>query len=130
MAKQPKVMGQITREALTSWLKTEDVRRAARQIKISEDDDGITSKSQKIGRLLSAIFKAYPGVDTAIYEALAIDYLVLAHHPEIGEGCQTSWIALVQNLGLDPVVVAVDQQERILKALWKAAAAPPTVSSV
>ena len=56
---------------------------------------------------------------------LAIDMLVLAHHPFLMEGAQTSWINLVVNAGLDASALVVERRERVLMRLWDAAGAPP-----
>jgi len=126
MSTHPAIFGRVIREALSSWLRNEDIKRA-KASKITDEDDGITSKSQKIGRLLSAVFKPHEGLDKAAFAQIAVDYLVLAHHPEIGEDAQVSWIALVQSLGLDPATLAFDHKEHILNVLWAAAGAPPEV---
>ncbi|WWD10197.1 hypothetical protein V865_008331 [Kwoniella europaea PYCC6329] len=124
--KSPKQVSRIFREALKSWLRSHDERKAASKLKVSaEDDDTVTSKSRDIGRLLSAIFVASPETDKPVLEDLAVDYIVLAHHPEISPEAQISWISLVQGLGLDPAVIAVDEKDRILKNLWDAAGTPP-----
>jgi len=126
MSTHPAIFGRIIREALSTWLRNEDIKRA-KASKITDEDDGITSKSQKIGRLLSAVFKPHEGLDRAVFAQIAVDYLVLTHHPEIGEDAQVSWIGLVQSLGLDPATLAFDHKERILEVLWTAASAPPQV---
>jgi len=126
MSQQPLAMGQIIRDALSAWLRHEDEKRA-KATKLYDEDEIVTSKSQKIGRLLSAVFKPQEGLNKAVFSELAVDYLVLAHHPEIGEDAQVSWISLIQNLGLDPATIAFEQEEKVLKALWTAASAPPEV---
>lgn len=126
MSQQPLVMGQIIRDALSAWLKSEDEKRA-KATKVFDEDEIITSKSQKIGRLLSAVFKPQENLNKIVIAEVAVDFLVLAHHPEIGEDAQVSWISLVQNLGLDPATIAFEQQEKVLDALWTAASAPPDV---
>ena len=126
MTKQPMIMGHIVRDALAAWLKHEDEKRA-KATKVYDEDEIVASKSQKIGRLLSAIFKPQDDLDKAVFSELAVDYLVLTHHPEIGEDAQVSWISLFQNLGLDPATILFEQQEKVLSSLWTAASAPPEV---
>ncbi|WWC90100.1 uncharacterized protein L201_005033 [Kwoniella dendrophila CBS 6074] len=122
--RNPKQVSRIMREALKVWLKQHDERKAKHKVS-SEDDETVTSKSRDIGRLLSAIFVSSPETEKPILEDLAVDYLVLAHHPEISPEAQTSWIGLTQSLGLDPAAVARDEKDRILKNLWDAAGTPP-----
>lgn len=115
---QPKATSRIMREALTSWLRSQD-EQASRSV-----EDEIKPRSKQIGRLMAALFHiSESAADTAA------DYIVLAHHPEIGEDSQISWISLVQSVGLDPATVAFDKRESILKHLWDAAGTPPTVSA-
>ncbi|WWC61174.1 uncharacterized protein I303_103754 [Kwoniella dejecticola CBS 10117] len=124
--RNPKQVSRIVREALKVWLKMHDERKAVTKLKASaEDDETVVSKSRDIGRLLSAIFVSAPDTEKTLLEDLAVDYIVLAHHPEIGPEAQTSWIGLTQSLGLDPAAVARDEQERILKNLMDAAGTPP-----
>ncbi|WWD15877.1 hypothetical protein CI109_100301 [Kwoniella shandongensis] len=121
-----KLLSRIIREALKSWLRTHDDKKAAFKSKVSlEEDEVIASKSRDIGRLLSAVFVAGPSAEKAQLEDLAVDFIVLAHHPEISPDAQTSWIGLVQSLGLDPATVARDQKARILKLILAAAGTPP-----
>jgi hypothetical protein len=127
VARRPLLFGRIIREALSAWLSAEDERRAKAN-KILDEDEGVTSKSQKIGRLLSAIFKQHESVDKATYAELSVEYIVLAHHPEIGEDAQVSWISLTQGVGLDPSTVVFDHREKVLDTLWQAAGTPPSVS--
>ncbi|ODO11508.1 hypothetical protein I350_00288 [Cryptococcus amylolentus CBS 6273] len=121
---QPQVLSSIIRLALQSWLRTRDERRASYK-PTSEDDDPVSSKSREIGRLLSSIFVAGPDASKRVLEDLAVDFIVLAHHPELTSEAQTSWVGLVQSLGLDPAAVARDEKDRILNVLWEAAATPP-----
>jgi len=127
MKVQPKLMGRIMREALIVWLKAHDEQAKSKPKPVSDEDEVILSRSRDIGRLLSAIFAPSPNADNAVLEDIAIDFLVLAHHPEISEDAQTSWIGLVQNLGLDPATIVAEHQGKILKSLWDAAGAPPQV---
>lgn len=125
---QPHATSRIVRLALQSWLQAQDERRAAAKPS-SEEEETVTSKSRDIGRLLSSIFVADVDTPKDILENLAVDFIVLAHHPEISPEAQTSWVGLVQALGLDPATVARDAKERILIELWEAAGTPPSVSS-
>jgi hypothetical protein len=128
MQKQPKIFSRLMRDALISWIRTQDDLQAARVPKAaSEDDEPVTSRSKDIGRLLSALFSPTVKIDKGLLADMAVDYLVLAHHPEISEETQTSWIGLVQGAGLDPAILAVDKKDRILKAIWTAAGVPPEV---
>ncbi|WVQ78061.1 hypothetical protein IAT38_000142 [Cryptococcus sp. DSM 104549] len=122
---QPQLISLIIREALQSWLRAHDARRSAALLKPTADDESaVTSKTRDIGRLLAAIFVAGEGVSKKVLEDLAVDFIVLAHHPEIGPEAQTSWVGLVQSLGLDPATVARDEKDRILGLLWEAAGTP------
>ena len=107
---------------------TQDELRAKNKPKSVDEEETITSKSRDIGRLLSAIFQTTD--DRSTMEDVAADFAVLAHHPEIGEESQTSWIGLVQSLGLDPATVAFDKRDRILKLIWDAASTPPAVGDM
>ncbi|WRT67086.1 uncharacterized protein IL334_004052 [Kwoniella shivajii] len=124
--RNPKQTSRIIRESLKVWLKAHDERRSASMLKASvEDDDTVASKSRDIGRLLGALFVPSPETEQTTLEDLAVDFIVLAHHPEISPDAQTSWVGLTQNLGLDPAGVARNEKDRILKALWEAAGTPP-----
>ncbi|WVR05268.1 hypothetical protein IAU60_002280 [Kwoniella sp. DSM 27419] len=123
---KPRPVSRILRVSLRSWLKAHDERRTASKAKVSvDDDDSVNSRSRDIGRLLAAIFVASPEAEKKIVEDLAVDFIVLAHHPELGPETQNSWVSLVQSLGLDPATVARDEKDRILDLLWKAAGTPP-----
>lgn len=123
VARNP-AFGTVIQESLSTWLRNEDEKRA-KAVRSAEDDEGVSSKSQKIGRLLSAVFKPQDGLDKSVLAELTVDFLVLAHHPEIGEDAQVSWISLVQSVGLDPATVVFDHRERVLENLWDAAGTPP-----
>nr|ODN81184.1 50S small subunit ribosomal protein L19 [Cryptococcus depauperatus CBS 7841] len=125
---KPQVISDIIRLALHSWLSTQDKRRAAQKANASDEGDQIVSKSQDIGRLLSAIFVVGPDIKRPVLEDLAVDYIVLTHHPEISPDAQTSWIGLIQALGLDPATVAKDKKDKILTVLWQVAGTPPSDS--
>lgn len=127
MRLQPKLCARIYREALQSWLKTEDEKRKTVKAKSVEDEVVVSSKSNYIGRLLSSVFVADETSDRGVLQDMAVDYLVLAHHPEITESAQTSWIGLVQSVGLDPATIAAEKRDRISKLLWSTASAPPEV---
>lgn len=126
----PALMSHIIRDSLTIWLQTQDARPKPKQV---DEEDTIKSKSRDIGRLLSLAFEhrhddasgARGNEAKAILEDIAVDFIVLAHHPEINEDAQVSWIGLVQSMGLDPATVAVDKRVSILERLWEAASAPP-----
>lgn len=120
--KQPVLFGRIIRESLSSWIRVEDEKRAKGKRAVEEEIPA--SKSQKIGRLLAAIFKPDEAVDKSAWAELAVEYLVVAHHPEIGEDAQVSWISLVQGVGLDPATVLFDHRENVLTLLWKNADVP------
>ncbi|WVF72242.1 hypothetical protein IAT40_007054 [Kwoniella sp. CBS 6097] len=123
---KPRQVSRIIREALQAWLKAHDERRSASKLKVSADDDEtVSSRSRDIGRLLSAVFVSDEATDKKTLEDLAVDYIVLAHHPEITPDAQVSWISLVQSLSLDPATVARDDKDRILDTLWQAAGTPP-----
>lgn len=128
MISQPRVMSQIMREALFAWFKAQDEQATGKaKAVITEEDEPVTSKSRNIGRLLRAIFIPSASMDKATLEDIAVDYLVLSHHPEITEDAQVSWIGLVQSMSLNPATIAIDRQEEILKLLWEAADVPPQV---
>ena len=120
-------MSRIMREALVVWLKAQDEGAMIKARTKLDEDEGVRSRSRDIGRILKAIFTLDPNIDHAALEDMAIDYLVVAHHPDISEDAQTSWIGLVQSSGLDPAKIAVDHQDTIMKLLWDAASAPPQV---
>jgi hypothetical protein len=122
----PRLTSHIIRDSLAHWLQVQDAR--APKIRKVDEEDIVDSKSRDIGKILSAVFhhQNTSSTDKSICEDIAVDYIVLAHHPEIGEDAQVSWIALVQSLGLDPGTVAVDKRVRIQEVLWEAASAPPT----
>lgn len=124
---QPRLMAQIVRESLTVWLRMQDEARAAALKKRApgEDAEVIPSRSRQIGTLLAATIVKSDKADQGILEDIAADYVVLAHHPEIGEGSTVSWVSLVVSLGLDPNALVMLKHQDILKLLWEAAAAPP-----
>ncbi|KAL1405501.1 translational activator of GCN4 [Vanrija albida] len=126
-AVQPKLIAQIIREALAAWLKIQDERRAAARAKraVGEDEEFIKPHSREIGRLLTASISRSTTADKVALEEIAADLVVIAHHPEIGEDSQVSWISLVQTLNLDPLEVVSMQRQHILDLLWDAASAPP-----
>jgi hypothetical protein len=121
----PLLVSHLIRDSLSNWLQLQDAR--APKIRKADEEEVVESKSRDIGKLLSAVFQ-HPHTSTtdkAICEDIAVDFIVLAHHPEIGEDAQVSWIALVQSLGLDPATVAIDKRVRIQEVLWDSASAPP-----
>ena len=122
----PRLISHLIRDSLRHWLQVQDAR--APKVRKADEEEIVESKSRDIGKLLSAVFhhSNTSNTDKAICEDIAVDYIVLAHHPEINEDAQVSWIALVQSLGLDPATVAVDKRTKILESLWDAASAPPT----
>ncbi|KAK8869849.1 hypothetical protein IAR55_000417 [Kwoniella newhampshirensis] len=121
-----KTVSRILRDALKSWLRTHDAKKMAFKSKVSlEEDEVIASKSRDIGRLLSAVFIPGSSIEKPLVEDLAVDFIVLAHHPEISPDSQTSWIGLVQSLGLDPATVAREHKDRVMKHLLAAAGTPP-----
>jgi hypothetical protein len=124
---QPKLMAQIIREALKSWLRSLDEQRMAARAKRQpgEDDDAAPSRSREIGRLLLSTLHRGENADKMVLEDIAADLIVVAHHPEMGDESQVSWITLVQHLGLDPTNVVSVKREAILESIWEAAAAPP-----
>lgn len=122
-------MGPLMRDALVVWLKAQHEQATTKLKVISDEEELVQSKSRDIGRLLAAIFAPNPKAGQAVLEDLAIDYLVLAHHPEIDEDAQASWIGLVQLVGLNPSPILADHKDRILKVLWDAAGTPPQVSN-
>lgn len=126
-AEQPRLIAQIVREALSSWLRTHDQQRAAAKAKrqVGEDEEFIPSRSREIGRLLLAAISRSESVDKTTLEDIAADFLIVAHHPEIGEDSQVSWITLVQHLGLDPAKIVSMKRASILEAIWQAAGTPP-----
>ncbi len=119
--RSPKIISRIIRESLKTWLNNP---------KLTSESDDVIQKSRDIGRLLSATLVRGPDIDSPTLEDIAVDFVVLAHHPEINESSQTSWISLVQNMGLDPATVAFDKRVKILKLLWEAAPTPSEVSMV
>ena len=124
----PKPMSRVVREGLLVWLKAQDERRATSgPTKIGDEDEAGIVRSRDMSQLLAAIFTRTASSDVKAIEDIAVDYLVLAHHPELCENAQTSWIGLLQLAGLDPAIVAVNKQDRILKVLWETAGAPPQV---
>jgi hypothetical protein len=106
MQKEPRITGRIIHDGLVAWLRT---------------DRGDETKSQHMSRLLHAVFNG----DKAVLADLAVDFLVVAHHPEVS--AEVSWVTLVQGAGLDPATIAAEQSTRILESLWATAGAPPVV---
>lgn len=134
LSKQSKLVTQIMRESITSWLQSQDTRRVAAKTAVSEDSAGdFSAKAQKIGHVLAVLF-APPSAskdkeaESAALADRAVDFLVLAHHPSISEEAQVSWISLVQHAGLDPEAVVAERQEQVLKVIWDNAGLPPKVS--
>ncbi|EIW69657.1 hypothetical protein TREMEDRAFT_73934 [Tremella mesenterica DSM 1558] len=120
---QPKTISWLIRDALTVWFEAEVSHQNLPFI--GDDEGGIRSKSRDVGRLLqAALHEAFTAPQVA-REEIAIDFLILSHHPGIDEDAQISWITLVQSLRLDPTTVAMDMSEKILKHIWEAAAVPP-----
>ncbi|KAK4684697.1 hypothetical protein P7C73_g5471, partial [Tremellales sp. Uapishka_1] len=123
-ASHPKATSRIIRESLKSWLRTQDdLKLASKGKRVSEEDETVKTKSRDIGKLLSATLVPSPGTD--VLEDIAVDFVVLAHHPEITEGSQVSWVSLIMGLGLDPATLALDKREKIIRLLWDAADTPP-----
>lgn len=116
----PRVTSHVIRDALANWLQKQDTKSKAKKV---DEDEVVESKSRDIGKVLSAVFQQ--SSDKSAIEDVAVDFVVLAHHPDIGEDAQVSWIVLVQSLGLDPATVAFDKRELILERLWSAASTPP-----
>jgi hypothetical protein len=123
----PKMTSRIIRESLRSWLKTQDEQRASKK-RVIDEEEVVTSKSRDIGKILVATLVRDAESNVGILEDMAVDFVVLSHHPEIGDDSQVSWISLVQSLGLEPAAIAVDKRAKILKLIWEAAATPPEVS--
>ena len=117
----PRVTSHVIRDALADWLQKQNTKAKAKKV---DEDEVVESKSRDIGKVLSAVFQQ--SGDKAALEDIAVDFVVLAHHPDIGENAQASWIVLVQSLGLDPATVAFDKRELILERLWSAASTPPS----
>ena len=124
---QPKLVTQLYREGLVSWLHGQDAHQLASKRPASDEEESFSSKAQKIGQLLSALL-ASTAVDQMALGDRAVDFLVIAHHPEISEEARVSWISLLQAAGLDPATVVMDRQEQVSKVIWDAAGAPPKVS--
>lgn len=116
----PRSISHVMRDALAVWLQRQDKKFKAKKV---DEEEVVESKSREIGKLLSSVFQA--NNDKSAAEDIAVDFVVLAHHPEIGEDAQVSWIALVQSLNLDPATVAFEKRETILERLWQAASIPP-----
>lgn len=117
----PRITSHLLRDALAVWLQRQASKPKSSKV---DDEEVVESKSREVGRLLSSIFQA--NADKSATEDIAVDFVVLAHHPDIGEDAQVSWIALVQSLSLDPAAVALDKREVILERLWQAASTPPS----
>ncbi|CAK9780191.1 putative regulation of translational elongation-related protein [Cutaneotrichosporon oleaginosum] len=124
---QPQVTAQVVRESLTVWLRMHDEARAAalKKREPGQDAEVIPSRSRQIGALLAASVAKSDKADQGILEEITANLVVLAHHPEIGEGSTVSWISLVQSLGLDPATLVQLKHANILTQLWEAASAPP-----
>lgn len=127
MRSQPRAMSGIMRESLLAWFRIQDETATIKAKAMNDEEEVVTSRSRDIGRLFRAIFVADPSTDRAVLEDIAVDYLILTHHPEISEDAQTSWTGLLQSLALDPATIAADRKERIMKAIWGAASIPPQV---
>ena len=127
MQYHPRPLSRLIREGLASWLGAHDNKAVAKSKLLSDEDGIINSKSRDIGQLLSAVFAPNLTATKSVLEDIGIDYLILAHHPEINEEAQTSWIGLVQSLRMDPAMIASENKEKILKSLWDAAGVPPQV---
>lgn len=117
----PRIVSHVVRDSLASWLQRQDTKAKTKKV---DEDEVVESKSRDIGKLLSAVFQVSD--DKSVNEDIAVDFVVLAHHPEINEDAQVSWIALVQSLNLDPATVALDKREVIFERLWSAASTSPT----
>lgn len=123
----PVLVAQIVRESLTVWLRQQDEAREAARARrqVGEDEVPVPQRSREIGRLLSATLVNPDNADEVAIEDIVADFVVLAHHPEIGEDSQVSWISLVQGLGLDPATVVSLKREAVLNRLWESAGTPP-----
>lgn len=124
---QPRLTAQVVRESLSVWLGLQDGLRIAARAKrqVGEEDEGHVSRSREIGRLLLAAVTPSDKADKVTLEDIAADFVVLAHHPEIGEESSVSWITFVQHLGLDPARLVQIHHQVILEKLWESASAPP-----
>ena len=115
----PKLTSRIIRDALKSWYTHNDAVLAARSKKPLEDDEKApVSKSRDIIKLLSSLA-------TTKDEDVVVDFIVLAHHPELGELAREAWIGMAQTAGFDPAKVAEERKTDVLKIIWDSAGAPP-----
>lgn len=124
---QPRSTAQIVRESLAVWLRMQDEARAAaiKRRAPGEDAEVVPQRSRQIGALLAATIVKSDKADKTVLEDIVADFVIIAHHPEIGEASTVSWVSIVQSLGLDPATVVMLKHQDILKLLWDAAAAPP-----
>ena len=122
----PLVVGGILKDGLQSWLAKYSETRSTIRV-IPDDEPSKNLISRRIGKLLRAVFSC-PSSDKPVREQLSLQYLVLTHHADVAETGQTSWISLVQGLGVDPAALALDRREEILELLWATLAVPIKVS--
>ena len=90
---------------------------------MSDDEVPMSIYASRIGKILTRIFSSSVS-DDKIKQDLAIEFLTLAHHPDVGQDGQISWIGLIQKLELDPALIAVEGKEAILKTIWRTLALP------
>ncbi|ORX39844.1 regulation of translational elongation-related protein [Kockovaella imperatae] len=121
---QPLALGKILANALQARIYTHHASFSSIRI-ISDEEPSSTLFSRRIGKVLDAIFSSpLAGDDRSIRDELALRYLTLAHHVVITENAQTSWISLVQKIGVDPAVLVVDRSDEILEQIWSALSVP------
>ena len=113
---------------LQSWLTEQSDDLVSRKVTSIDDEDSVTPKSGWVGRLLDAVFSSDMSPGKTSREELCVSFLIVAHHPEIGEAAQVSWVGLVQRIGVDPALIAVEQWDKILTSIWESAATPAKVS--
>jgi hypothetical protein len=122
ISRAPKTMPQIMREGVLAWLQSGDYQ--TRGTVQEADDDNTRNRSQSLGRILSAIFVRDKSSDKDVLNDLAVEYLILTHHPDITADAQISWIELVRHLGLDATHLLLEKRSRVLKLLSAATAIP------
>ena len=127
MRAAPGVVSRILRDSLSVRLGSEDHRQAN-----GSDNDEVANAAQilarRLGLIIMAICKSARDQELSVRNGIAVDFVIVAHHPELSGDAQVSWVGLLQVMGLDAASVAQDQADLILQAVWNAADILPRVS--
>ena len=118
----------MMKDAIERWLRNRYDRLGSGPRVVSDEETPIEIYARRIGKILTRTFSSSIS-DDSIKQDLAIQFLVLAHHPDVSQDGQISWIGLVQKLGMDPALIAVEGKDMITKAIWRTLALPIQDSS-